>query len=90
MLDPSRWRNTSQRVAALGPSRYGVIVDPALASFDFSWNGALATLNVAHQFFTWTRTVANHSVGGGSFNYPKDLPSITTYANMKHWPASNM
>lgn len=30
-------------------SRYGIVVDPSLSQFDFSWDGALATLNVAHQ-----------------------------------------
>jgi hypothetical protein len=66
------------------------MIDAELAKFPFSWNGGLATLNVAHQFYTWTRTVSNHSVGGGFFNYPKDLPSITSYVNMKNWPRSNM
>ena len=44
-------------------SQYGFIADPELARGNFSWDGALATLNVAHQFFTWTRTVANHTAG---------------------------
>ena len=39
---------------------------PALAQHPFSWDGALATLNVAHQFYTWTRTVKNHSKGSAS------------------------
>mmetsp|Transcript_28422 Transcript_28422/g.58153 ORF Transcript_28422/g.58153 Transcript_28422/m.58153 type:complete len:694 (-) Transcript_28422:285-2366(-) len=62
-------------------SRYGIVVDSSLSKFDFSWNGALATLNVAHQFYTWTRKVSNHTPGGSSFTYPQDLPGITSYAN---------
>ena len=84
-LDPSHWQNTSTG------SRYGTVVAPALAAggardaatgTNFSWDGARATLNVAHQFFTWTRTVSNHTAGSGTFQYPRDLPSITTYANL--------
>ena len=43
MLDPNKWQNTSEG------SKYGTVMDPALAEFNFSWDGALATLNVAHQ-----------------------------------------
>ena len=42
-LDRKRWQPTGQG------SRYGHIADPALAAFPFSWDGALATLQVAHQ-----------------------------------------
>lgn len=67
-------------------STYGRVTDPALAGFDFSWNGALATLNVAHQFYTWTRTVANHTAGESSFNYPRNLPGLSYWANQtKGW-----
>ena len=39
--------------------RYGRIVDPGLR-VNHSWEGALATLNVAHQWDTWTRRVTKH------------------------------
>lgn len=68
------WRPTGQGTV------YGEIVDEGLAAFDFSWDGALATLNVAHQFFTWTRVVSNHSVRGRSFSYPKDLPGLAEWS----------
>ena len=82
-LSPAHWQNTS-----VG-SRYGTVVAPALAAGgsrdpatgqNFSWDGARATLNVAHQFYTWTRTVANHTAGSSTFQYPQDLPSIASYA----------
>jgi hypothetical protein len=61
-------------------SVYGRITAPALAQHPFSWDGALATLNVAHQFYTWTRTVKNHTQGSASFEYDKDLPSLASEA----------
>jgi len=62
-------------------SRYGKIVDPKLAATDVDWTGALATLNVAHQFFTWSRTVTKHSRGSKTLTYDKDLKGITHYAD---------
>jgi hypothetical protein len=61
-------------------SLYGHIADPALAKCPFSWDGALATLQVAHQFFTWTRKVENHTVGSGSFDYAQDLPGLAEWS----------
>ncbi len=62
-------------------SRYGTIVDPGLRQFPSgSLNEVRATLNVAHQFFTWTREVKNFSSTNGSFNYPMDLgPGIAEW-----------
>jgi len=62
-------------------SRYGKIVDPELAKTGVNWDGALATLNVAHQFFTWSRRVVSHRRGSRTLRYPKDLPVITHYGN---------
>ena len=87
-LAPKHWQNTTTG------SRYGTVIAPTLAAgsrdastgANFSWDGARATLNVAHQFYTWTRAVANHSAGSGSFQYAKDLPSIANYASQtKPW-----
>jgi hypothetical protein len=64
-------------------SKYGRIEDPALARGGFSWNGALATLQVAHQFFTWTRAVSNHTGGGSSFQYARDLPGLAEWSEPK-------
>jgi len=54
-------------------SAYGRIVDPGLR-VNHSWEGALATLNVAHQWDTWTRRVTKHE--GDAIEYPKDLPGL--------------
>jgi hypothetical protein len=74
MFDRAAWRPTTQG------SSYGRIVDPELAETGIDWTGALITLNVAHQFFTWRRTVESHGQGESALTYPKDLPVITHYA----------
>lgn len=76
MLDPSVWAAT-----AVG-SRYGKIVDPNLAETGIDWTGALAVLNVAHQFYTWTREVKNHQAGADTLYYEKNLPAITKHADL--------
>ncbi|MGD8239354.1 MAG: right-handed parallel beta-helix repeat-containing protein [Armatimonadota bacterium] len=75
LFDRSKWAT-----AGVG-SRYGKMVDPELAETGVDWTGALATLNVAHQFFTWTRPVARHTRGSDTFEYSKDLVGITHYAD---------
>ena len=92
MMVEARWPNLDiKNVAASALARrswqtvgngsiYGRITVPALAAQPFSWTGALATLNVAHQFYTWTRTVKSHAVGSASFEYDKDLPSLANTA----------
>ena len=75
LLDRDAWAQTN------AGSRYGKIVDSELAKTDIDWTGALATLNVAHQFFSWTRTVVTHEKGSDTFTYDKDLPGITHFAD---------
>lgn len=80
LWDRSTWANASKG------SRYGKMVDPALAKTGIDWTGAIAVLNVAHEFRTWTRPVKSHVAGSDSFTYEKDLPTITSYANSsKGW-----
>ena len=66
--------------ATVKGSRYGIIKDPALTKTGIDWTGAHITLNVAHQFFSWTRTVTNYNKGSDLLAYPKDLSGITRYA----------
>ncbi len=81
MLDRSKWAHARRG------SRYGKIVDPELAKTGIDWTGALAVLNVTHQFYTWTRVVTDHKAGRDYFNYPKDFSKSTEmrYAK-KSWP----
>ncbi|MCK4960139.1 MAG: right-handed parallel beta-helix repeat-containing protein [Planctomycetes bacterium] len=74
LWDMSRWAT-----ADVG-SRYGEMVDSAMASTGIDWTGAVAVLNVAHQFYTWTRTVSEHTARSDTFLYPQDLSGITSYA----------
>ena len=67
LFERSSWRTVG------AGSSYGTIIDPGL-DVPFSWNGALATLQVAHQFYTWTRNVTGHF--GSSIHYPQNLPSL--------------
>jgi hypothetical protein len=89
MMIEARWPNMSlddlwnrNRWARAGKgSRYGKMVDPNLAKTGIDWTGAIAHLNVAHQFYTWTRTVTNHEPGSNTFNYAANLQTITNYAD---------
>jgi hypothetical protein len=63
MTFAERWRPSSWAKSSKG-SRYGKIVDADLAATNIDWTGAIATLNVAHQFFSWTRRVKKHTKGG--------------------------
>ncbi len=92
MLVEARWPNmqfpaqlwdlSTWATAAKG-SAYGRLVDPDLAKTGIDWTGATAVLNVAHQFFTWTRKVTRHEAGQDAFEYPKDMQGITHYAKHK-------
>jgi len=75
LWDRSKWARAGKG------SRYGKIVDPKLAETGIDWTGARATLNVAHQFFTWTRTVERHAAGDKTFEYARDLQGITHHAD---------
>jgi len=80
LWDRSKWAKASKG------SRYGKIVDKELAKTGLDWTGARAILNVAHQFFSWTRTVDEHAAGSDSFKYARDLTGITRHANTtKPW-----
>ena len=72
VMSPDAWRKVG------AGSAYGQIADPALR-VNFSWAGALATLNVAHQWYTWTRVVTSHNAANGTFDYPMDLPGLAGY-----------
>ena len=84
-LNVSNLWNQSLSHASWAPtgagSKYGQILDPALRQFNFSWDGALATLQVAHQFYTWTRRVQDHVALSERFSYPQDLPGLAQWTN---------
>jgi hypothetical protein len=70
------WERSSWASSGIGSS-YGKMVDPELAKTDVDWTGAIATLNIAHQFSTWTRRVTKHSKGSDTFEYPQDFGKLS-------------
>ncbi|QYM78618.1 right-handed parallel beta-helix repeat-containing protein [Horticoccus luteus] len=76
----NRWDRNTWASTGLG-SRYGLVIDPALAETHVDWTGATAVLNVAHQFLTWTRRVQACDTARGAFTYARDLTPITNYAD---------
>jgi hypothetical protein len=74
-----RWDRNAWEPTGRG-SRYGRVVDPALANSPVDWTGATAVLNVAHQFLTWTRPVEAFDAAHGAFSYARNLSPITNYA----------
>lgn len=67
-------------------SGYEKMVDAELAETDIDWTGAIATLNVAHQFHTWTRRVSKHSKGSDTFEYVGDMGKLSgTIGSPGHW-----
>ena len=65
--DRSKWASSD-----VG-SRYGKMKDAEMAKTGIDFTGALATLNVAHQFHSWTRKVNTHTPGSDTFTYDRDL-----------------
>jgi len=50
-------------------SRKDLMICDAIAETGIDWTGALATLNIGHQYKTWTRDVTEHSKGSSEFTY---------------------
>jgi hypothetical protein len=92
MMIEARWPNIrfSQLLQRTGwaesdESSHGRMIDSRLAETDVDWTGALATLNIAHQFWTWTRYVSEHDKGSDIFTYSKNLPGLTGWVNRSKW-----
>ena len=67
-------------------SGYEKMVDAELGKTGIDWTGAIATLNVAHQFHTWTRTVSKHSQGSDTFEYVGNMGKLSgTIGKPGHW-----
>jgi len=79
LFDRSTWAKAGEG------SRYGRMIDPALAKTGIDWTGARATLNVSLQFFTWSRIVDQHNRGTNTLTYPKNLDWITDSVKTTQW-----
>lgn len=62
------WDRTKWAKSSTG-SRKDLMICDRLAKTNVDWTGALATLNVGHQYKTWTRTVLEHKPGADRFTY---------------------
>ncbi len=76
-LTPARWPNASfsdtwirsKWAQSAEGSKKDLMVCDALGGTGIDWTGALAVLNVGHQYKTWTRTVLAHNRGEPQFQY---------------------
>ena len=92
MLTEARWPNcppdrilTRDGWATAGPgSEYGKLRDPELAATGIDWNGAMAILNVAHQFWSWSRTVEGYEKGSDLLPYTITMNEFHT-KNRNWW-----
>ena len=82
---PGQWLSRATWAPASKGTQYGKMINTNLSDCDFSWDGGLAILNVAHQWWTWTRAVSNHTAGSDTFNYPKNLAGLAYYENQPTW-----
>lgn len=94
MMIEARWPNMrfeqlwerSSWASSDDGSAYKNVVDEALAKTNIDWTGAIATLNVAHQFHTWTRKVSKHSKGSDTFEYVGNMGKLSgTIGKPGHW-----
>ena len=95
MMLEARWPNTTfdklftrEGWATTGKkSGYQKLHDPELAQTGIDWTGATAVLNVAHQFWTWSRPVLNHSNGSDTFEYRIKMNEF--HSRRTHWWADD-
>ena len=92
MLVEARWPNcppermlTRDGWAETGPeSVYGTLQSAELARTGVDWNGAMAMLNVAHQFWSWSRTVEGYVPGSDKLPYTITMNPFH-YENRRWW-----
>ena len=91
MMLEARWPNTTfdklltrEGWATTGPkSVYQKLHDPKLGKTGIDWTGATAVLNVAHQFYTWSRPVLNYKKGSDTFEYHIKMNPF--HVKGRHW-----
>jgi hypothetical protein len=68
--DRSRWAKVDHG------STHGRIVSKEIADSGIDWTGAMAYLNVAHQWWTWNRPIKKHTPGSPDLEYDADLVGL--------------
>ena len=77
-LDRFRWQRVDKE------SSYGKIVSNELAETGIDWTGALATLNISHQWWSWSRNVIKHEKGSPILEYPTDIDGLFVFDKPHH------
>ena len=54
-------------------STHGSLLSQAATETGIDWTGAMACLNVAHQWWTWNRPITQHQAGSPTLNYAANL-----------------
>ena len=73
VFDRSRWASIEKG------SSHGEIISNAIAETGIDWTGAMAYLNVAHQWWTWNRKITNHKAGSNKLSYNANLVGLCSY-----------
>lgn len=84
MMIEARWPNAGfdqvydrSRWAKVDPgSTHGRIVSKEIADSGIDWTGAMAYLNVGHQWWTWNRPITKHTAGSPELEYDADLVGL--------------
>ena len=84
MMTEARWPNCSldhiferSKWAAVDKgSEHGKIVCDSIAKTGIDWTGAMAYLNVAHQWWTWNRPITKHTKGSNELFYDANLVGL--------------
>ena len=95
MMIEARWPNMTfeqrferERWKEVDPgSAHGKIISKAIAETGIDWTGAMACLNVAHQWWTWNRPITKHKAGSAQLQYAANLVGLCFCAGGrgKHW-----
>ncbi len=62
------WDRTTWAKGEMGGYK-GKMISSDIAATNIDWTGAMAVLNVGHQFKTWVREVRGHAAGSKEFTY---------------------
>jgi Right handed beta helix region len=60
-------------------STHGKVICDAIAKTGIDWTGAMACLNVAHQWWTWNRPIGKYQVGSSTLYYNANLVGLCGY-----------
>jgi len=78
IFERSNWASTQKG------SEHGKLVCDAVAKTGIDWTGAMAYLNVAHQWWTWNRPITKHTKGSNELFYDANLVGLCGYTPEFH------